>query len=59
MIANKTYIAGVKDYHDTYWEPDYEPKATDLLARFKITPQAGIPGMNSHLEPLNLQTGAN
>ena len=38
-----TYQAGVKDYRETYWEPDYEPKATDLLACFKITPQPGLP----------------
>ena len=37
MIANKTYDAAVKDYRNTYWEPDYEPKATDHLACFKIT----------------------
>jgi len=38
-----TYDAGVKDYAQTYWEPDYEPKDTDLLACFKITPQEGVP----------------
>jgi len=32
---------GVKDYAQTYWEPDYEPKDTDLLACFKITPPGG------------------
>ena len=37
------YEAGVKDYRETYWEPDYEPKPTDLLACFKITPQPGLP----------------
>ncbi len=42
MITNKIYDADVKDYRDTYWEPDYESKATDLLARFKLIPQAGI-----------------
>ncbi len=51
--------AGVKDYCETYWEPDYTPSATDLLACSKITPQAGIPGKNSPLESPNSQTGAN
>ena len=37
------YAAGVKDYRETYWTPDYEPKATDLLACFKVTPQPGVP----------------
>jgi ribulose 1,5-bisphosphate carboxylase large subunit-like protein len=39
----KTYKAGVKEYRETYWMPNYTPKATDLLACFKITPQAGVP----------------
>jgi hypothetical protein len=25
-----------------YWEPDYEPKASDILCAFRITPQAGV-----------------
>ena len=25
-----------------YWEPDYEPKDTDLIALFRITPQPGV-----------------
>ena len=25
-----------------YWEPDYEPKDTDILALFRITPQDGV-----------------
>ena len=36
------YQAGVKEYRATYWEPDYEPKDTDLLAVFKAVPQAGV-----------------
>ncbi|HET9043094.1 MAG TPA: hypothetical protein VFN70_08100, partial [Burkholderiales bacterium] len=39
----KAYSAGVKEYRHTYWEPDYQVKDTDLLACFKITPQAGVP----------------
>ena len=41
-MAVKTYNAGVKDYRNTYWEPDYSVKDTDILAVFKITPQAGV-----------------
>jgi len=39
----KKYDAGVKEYRETYWMPDYTPKDTDLLACFKITPQEGVP----------------
>ena len=35
----KTYNAGVKQYRDIYWEPDYTVKETDIVACFKITPQ--------------------
>ncbi|MDA8383150.1 MAG: ribulose-bisphosphate carboxylase large subunit, partial [Betaproteobacteria bacterium] len=41
-MAVKTYNAGVKEYRSTYWEPHYTPKDTDILAVFKITPQAGV-----------------
>jgi ribulose-bisphosphate carboxylase large chain len=37
------YEAGVKDYRVTYWEPDYQPRDTDLLAVFKAVPQPGVP----------------
>jgi hypothetical protein len=40
--AAKAYSAGVKEYRHTYWEPDYRVKETDILACFKITPQAGV-----------------
>ncbi len=39
---SKAYSAGVKDYRQTYWEPDYRIRDTDLLACFKITPQEGV-----------------
>ena len=42
-MAKKGYDAGVKEYRDTYWMPEYEPKDTDILACFKITPQPGVP----------------
>jgi ribulose-bisphosphate carboxylase large chain len=37
------YKAGVMKYKDMgYWEPDYVPKDTDILALFRITPQDGV-----------------
>jgi len=42
-MTDNTYKAGVKDYRETYWEPDYTIKDTDLLACFKVTPQPGVP----------------
>ncbi|MDC0575726.1 form I ribulose bisphosphate carboxylase large subunit [Nitrosomonadaceae bacterium] len=42
-MAGKTYKAGVKDYRDSYWTPDYIPLDTDLLACFKIVTQDGVP----------------
>ena len=42
-MAVKIYNAGVKEYRQTYWTPDYTPLDTDILACFKITPQPGVP----------------
>lgn len=42
-MSEKTYAAGVKEYRQTYWTPDYVPLDTDLLACFKISPQEGVP----------------
>ncbi|MEO1328876.1 MAG: form I ribulose bisphosphate carboxylase large subunit [Pseudomonadota bacterium] len=37
------YKAGVLEYKKMgYWEPDYEPKDTDVIALFRITPQDGV-----------------
>jgi ribulose-bisphosphate carboxylase large chain len=37
------YKAGVLKYAQMgYWEPDYQPKDTDVLALFRITPQEGV-----------------
>jgi ribulose-bisphosphate carboxylase large chain len=37
------YQAGVMPYAKMgYWEPDYVPKDTDILALFRITPQEGV-----------------
>ena len=36
--------AGVIPYAEMgYWQPDYEPMDTDVLAAFRITPQPGVP----------------
>ncbi|MCB1890306.1 MAG: ribulose-bisphosphate carboxylase large subunit, partial [Rhodocyclaceae bacterium] len=40
---SKRYNAGVLKYAQMgYWNPDYEPKETDVLAVFRITPQEGV-----------------
>ena len=37
------YRSGVLKYCQMgYWEPGYEPKDTDVLAVFRITPQDGV-----------------
>ncbi len=39
----KRYSAGVLKYAQMgYWDSDYEPKETDVLALFRITPQEGV-----------------
>ena len=41
--AKERYAAGVIPYKKMgYWEPDYEPKDTDVIALFRITPQKGV-----------------
>ena len=41
--AAARYKAGVLKYAQMgYWEPDYVPKDTDVLALFRITPQEGV-----------------
>jgi len=41
-VSVKTYEAGVKAYRDMYWDANYTPKDTDILAVFKVTPQPGV-----------------
>ena len=41
-MAVKKYSAGVKEYRQTYWMPEYTPLDTDILACFKITPQPAV-----------------
>jgi ribulose-bisphosphate carboxylase large chain len=37
------WTSGVSFYADMgYWDADYEPKATDVLCAFRITPQPGV-----------------
>ncbi|MGN6389475.1 MAG: form I ribulose bisphosphate carboxylase large subunit [Burkholderiaceae bacterium] len=44
----KRYAAGVLKYAQMgYWDPDYEPKETDVLALFRITPQPGVPAIEA------------
>ena len=41
--AKSRYKAGVLKYAQMgYWQPGYEPKDTDVLALFRITPQDGV-----------------
>ena len=41
--VSERYQAGVMEYKKMgYWEPDYEPKDTDLICLFRITPQDGV-----------------
>ena len=41
--ARKRYKAGVLKYREMgYWRPDYQPKATDIICLFRITPQEGV-----------------
>src|SRR6266513_6138099 len=41
--AKRRYSAGVLKYAQMgYWDGDYQPKETDLLALFRIVPQPGV-----------------
>jgi len=43
ITGKERYKAGVIEYAKMgYWEPDYVPKDTDLIAMFRITPQEGV-----------------
>ena len=46
MTADETtarYRSGVMEYAKMgYWDPDYEPAETDIIALFRITPQDGV-----------------
>ena len=39
VTGAERYRSGVMEYKKMgYWEPDYEPKDTDVIALFRITP---------------------
>jgi ribulose-bisphosphate carboxylase large chain len=41
--TRKRYDAGVLKYREMgYWQPDYRPQDTDVIALFRITPQDGV-----------------
>ncbi|MGI8639208.1 MAG: form I ribulose bisphosphate carboxylase large subunit [Pyrinomonadaceae bacterium] len=43
LSAKERYKAGVLSYTKMgYWQGDYEPQETDVLALFRITPQEGV-----------------
>ncbi|MER7543348.1 form I ribulose bisphosphate carboxylase large subunit [Actinomadura sp.] len=43
-MGSGRWSAGVIPYAEMgYWRPDYEPKDSDVLAAFRITPQPGVP----------------
>ncbi len=37
------FDAGVKEYRETYWTPEYQPSETDVLVAFRMTPQPEVP----------------
>jgi len=37
------FEAGVREYRETYWVPDYQPRETDILAVFRVIPQTEVP----------------
>ena len=43
ITGRARYSAGVLEYKKMgYWEPEYEPSDTDVIALFRITPQDGV-----------------
>src|SRR5260370_1865713 len=42
-VARQTYRAGGHDYRESYYDPGYLPKDTDILAAFRVTPQPDVP----------------
>ncbi len=44
MSEENRWKSGVIPYAEMgYYEPDYEPKDTDIIAAFRVTPQPGVP----------------
>jgi ribulose-bisphosphate carboxylase large chain len=43
LRGKERYKSGVLEYKKMgYWEPEYEPKDTDIVALFRVTPQDGV-----------------
>jgi ribulose-bisphosphate carboxylase large chain len=43
VTGKDRYKSGVMSYKKMgYWEPDYQPKDTDIIALFRVTPQDGV-----------------
>jgi ribulose-bisphosphate carboxylase large chain len=43
VTGKDRYRAGTMQYRKMgYWEPDYQPKDTDVIALFRVTPQDGV-----------------
>ena len=43
LKGKNRYKSGVLEYKKMgYWEPDYEPKDTDVIVLFRVTPQDGV-----------------
>ncbi len=43
VTGKDRYKSGVMSYKKMgYWEPDYQPKETDVIALFRVTPQDGV-----------------
>lgn len=43
MSAAKKYSAGVKDYRETYWMPEYTPSSTwPLSSRVSVSASSGV-----------------
>jgi ribulose-bisphosphate carboxylase large chain len=43
MKKKDRWAAGVTPYAEMgYYDPDYEPKESDILAAFRVTPQPGV-----------------
>jgi ribulose-bisphosphate carboxylase large chain len=43
VTGKDRYRAGVMEYRKMgYYEPDYTPKDTDVIALFRVTPQDGV-----------------
>jgi ribulose-bisphosphate carboxylase large chain len=40
--ARPDFTAGVIPYREKYWDPAYEPRATDLLCAFRVQPSPGV-----------------